>query len=675
MNESSDESHWEIDSDFDFGVASFAKEIYRKSDASVSPELNQNHDVDEICPLYALMRRITDRYQSPELIGQGGMKEVYRVYDAKLARYVALAKPLSKFSLDYYDAFLREAHVTARLEHPSIINLFNMGIDEDERPFFTMEFKRGNSLREHLSLIKNDGGTRNHPARKRLAIFLRVCEAIAYAHSRQVLHLDIKPSNIQIGEFGEVQVCDWGVGVVVKNEDQTDDSTALLDPDLYGPLLTGAKGTPAYMAPEQRDKHQQKTPQMDIYALGCVLFEIMTLERYRDEKSLSKVDSALAAIVRKAVSLDPAQRYESVDDMYRDMSRYMAYFSTSVEKPNLFREAKLFWKRHREACLVVLSGSLLVVSLLWIFIFQLSNKEKAAVLAREEAEAATELYRDQVNEANRLLHNLDFARTKIKAFRSQDHAMLTGENFSKNVHHSINSFTELTEKGAPAESVSWEYRFWWHFLAQDFDSANEIVKSGARVTPDLANASARFATLVNSKGYIETDDFIELLRQLPKRRSLCARMLVYDFENHPRPIDERTRIVRHWVDMNNGGTGEVELHYEKKSRKVKLRGPVVSLGIRYSLDEINGVYVSFLQTLDPLSLDIRETSISNLNQLKSLQIIELDLRDTAVSNLSPLSNFRSLQKIVVNKGQFSSRELRKVPDWMEVETRNRKRSN
>jgi len=665
MIEPSDGSRWEKDSDLDFGVASFAKEIYQKSDVTDSRELNQN-DVDEICPLYASMRRITERYQSPELIGQGGMKEVYRVYDAKLARHVALAKPLSKYSLDHFDAFLREAHVTARLEHPSIINLFNMGIDENERPFFTMEFKRGNSLREHLSQIKNDGGIKKHPARKRLSIFLRVCEAIAYAHSRQVLHLDIKPSNIQIGEFGEVQVCDWGVGVVVKPEDQTDDSTALLDPDLYGPLLTGAKGTPAYMAPEQRDKHQQKTPQMDIYALGCVLFEMMTLESYRAEKSLSKVNSALAAIIRTAVSPDPDQRYESVDDMYRDLSRYMSHFSTSVEKPNLFREAKLFGERHREACLVVFSGGLLMLSLLWIFISQLSNKEKAAVLAREEAEAATELYREQVNKAIRLLHDLDFAQTKIESFRSQDHAMLTGEDFSKNVHQSIASFTELTKKGASIESVSWEYRFWWHFLAQDFDNANEIVKNGSPISPDLVAASARFAPLLNSEGYVETDDFIKLLHQMPNRHSLCARMLIFDQENHPRPIDERTQIIRHWVDINNGKTGEVELRYEEKSRKVELRGPVVSLGNQYFLGKTHKINISFLQTLDPLSLDIRETNISNLNQLKGLQIIELDLRDTPVFSLAPLSNYRSLQKIIVDEQQFSSRELRKVPPWMKV---------
>ena len=85
--------------------------------------------------------------------------------------------------------------------------------------------------------VRESVGEERPPIRGRLEIFMRICEAVAYAHSRRVLHLDIKPSNIQIGEFGEVQVCDWGLGVVMPDEDATGISTALLDPDLYGPLL------------------------------------------------------------------------------------------------------------------------------------------------------------------------------------------------------------------------------------------------------------------------------------------------------------------------------------------------------------------------------------------------------------------------------------------------------
>ena len=176
---------------------------------------------------------------------------------------------------------------------------------------------------------------------------MRICEAVAYAHSRRVLHLDIKPSNIQIGEFGEVQVCDWGLGVVMPDEDATGNSSALLDPDLYGPLLIHTKGTPAYMAPEQMDPLQPKLPQMDIYALGCMLHELIVGKKYRSGQRQQNIVSGLSAIIKKAVAGDPADRYESVTELSADLSLFLSDYSTSVEKRNPFREALLFWKRHR----------------------------------------------------------------------------------------------------------------------------------------------------------------------------------------------------------------------------------------------------------------------------------------------------------------------------------------
>ena len=255
-------------------LGAFVNELYDEGD----PFKGLNNNEEEAAPLYQALSKVENRYIDAILIGKGGMKEVYKVYDLQASRYVALAKPKKELTKTHYDAFLREAHITARLAHPGVINLYDIGIDKDERPFFTMEFKRGNSLRQLLKSFKtmSDDNQDKRSLRLRLNIFLRICEAIIYAHSQRVLHLDLKPENIQVGTLGEVQVCDWGMGVVQPyNEGESRDSHGLddkevtLDPDLYGPLLNRTSGTLGYMAPEQKKTREPKTIAMDII-LHCI---------------------------------------------------------------------------------------------------------------------------------------------------------------------------------------------------------------------------------------------------------------------------------------------------------------------------------------------------------------------------------------------------------------------
>ena len=248
--------------------------LYQIADEEL-PTQEQNLEIN---PLYQALQDTKVRYTSWELIGVGGMKEVFRVQDQQMERLVALARPKKEIPEERYDAFLREAHLTARLDHPNIIKLFDMGIDKFERPYFTMEFKRGQSLRKILASLKKGNDSNDYSLAKRLNIFVRVCEAISYAHSRHVLHLDLKPENIQIGPFGEVQVCDWGMGEIAQGNSEEHLSEALLDPDLYGGQTDPPiKGTPGYMAPEQENPQELKRVQNDIFALGCMLYELTTL--------------------------------------------------------------------------------------------------------------------------------------------------------------------------------------------------------------------------------------------------------------------------------------------------------------------------------------------------------------------------------------------------------------
>jgi eukaryotic-like serine/threonine-protein kinase len=235
-------------------------------------------------------------YEGGALLGRGGMGEVMVATDARIGREVAIKRVRADTSgsdsgdtKDLVARFLREAKVQARLEHPAIVPVYELGEDE-HGPFFTMKRVTGKTLREVL----RDG----MPLQRLLRVFVDVCRAIAFAHSRGVVHRDLKPANIMLGEFGEVYVLDWGVARVLADER---DLTSTGSGD--GETLVGAiMGTPGYAAPEQVAGEQVGRP-ADVYALGAILFEVLTHEALHPRGSQPAIDSTLAT-----PSASPAER-------------------------------------------------------------------------------------------------------------------------------------------------------------------------------------------------------------------------------------------------------------------------------------------------------------------------------------------------------------------------------
>ncbi|HTR55666.1 MAG TPA: serine/threonine-protein kinase [Kofleriaceae bacterium] len=206
-------------------------------------------------------------YQLGALIGHGGMGEVVAAHDQRIGRDVAVKRIRAKApSPDVVTRFLREARIQARLDHPSIVPVYEVGTEADGRPFFTMKRLDGETLGAKLA--------RGGPVAPLLRAFVDVCFAIDRAHARGVVHRDLKPSNIMIGDSNDVYVLDWGVARVLTDrrrathpgmpDDVRDDGTTA------GAIL----GTPGFMAPEQIEGHEV-SPRTDVYALGSILFEIL----------------------------------------------------------------------------------------------------------------------------------------------------------------------------------------------------------------------------------------------------------------------------------------------------------------------------------------------------------------------------------------------------------------
>jgi hypothetical protein len=217
------------------------------------------------------------RYHERGRIGLGGMGSVHRSYDEVLQRQVAMKRLQQQLarSDSVTRRFLQEVVITAQLDHPNIVPVYDVGFHDDGAAFFVMKLVRGENLAASLRLHQDQGLTHRELERY-LRIFLKVCEAVEFAHSRGVIHRDLKPSNIMVGAHGEVYVMDWGIALVRAPAG----APRPFAPPLWGEAVQEeglVVGTAAYMAPEQaRGALEEIDPRTDVFALGGILYHILT---------------------------------------------------------------------------------------------------------------------------------------------------------------------------------------------------------------------------------------------------------------------------------------------------------------------------------------------------------------------------------------------------------------
>ncbi|HEY4060067.1 MAG TPA: serine/threonine-protein kinase [Kofleriaceae bacterium] len=212
-------------------------------------------------------------YELGEQIGRGGMGEVIAAHDLRIGREVAVKRMVhERPTNEATTRFLREARIQARLEHPAIVPVHELGADELGRLYFTMKRLAGRTFGQRLR--------EGLPVPRALRAFVDVCKAVEFAHARGVVHRDLKPSNIMMGDYGEVYVIDWGIARVLDDEPESESritQTDITTLDDAGTKEGAMLGTPGYMSPEQL-RGLQATPKADIYALGSILFEILADE-------------------------------------------------------------------------------------------------------------------------------------------------------------------------------------------------------------------------------------------------------------------------------------------------------------------------------------------------------------------------------------------------------------
>jgi tetratricopeptide (TPR) repeat protein/tRNA A-37 threonylcarbamoyl transferase component Bud32 len=342
---------------------------------------------------YAALQPVAmEHYAIEAAIAEGGMGRVVRARDRRLGRDVAL-KQIRASAPELAARLEREARLTARLQHPSIVAVHEAGVWPDGEPFYAMELVAGRPLDAVLAATKTTAD--------RLALLpnaIAVADALAYAHSRRIIHRDLKPGNVLIGEFGETVVIDWGLAKdLTAASDSVDGPRAIraAGETAYGEVM----GTPAYMPPEQA-RGEPVDERADVYAIGALLFHLLSGKppyagRTGDEvidlvlasqpaargALPSDVPVDLVAIVDKAMAADAAARYPTARELAEDLRRFQTGQLVGARRYSAAQRVRRWLARHR----VVATAAALIAVLSTVAIIRIVRERDAALAARRDA--------------------------------------------------------------------------------------------------------------------------------------------------------------------------------------------------------------------------------------------------------------------------------------------------
>ncbi|MCA9181065.1 MAG: serine/threonine protein kinase, partial [Planctomycetales bacterium] len=344
------------------------------------------------------------------------------------------------------------------LDHPGVIPIYGFGHDSQGKPFYAMRYLRGErTFEDEISDTHQivDTSARSVAFRKLLRDFATVCRTIDYAHSKELIHRDIKPNNIMTGDYGEVLVVDWGLAKSLENDNRDDIADNALETEASASraLLTlGVAGTLSYMSPEQADQTSLATKASDIYSLGATLYHLLTGRPAYEGESISEVlarvrsgvfehprtvradvPAALDAICVKAMSYAPADRYPNASAIANDIDRWLADESVSVWPDPVLERIRRWTKRNRTLATSIAAGLLVAVltlSVASLFLDAARRREQAAndalvaanqTLAGQNVELRRPQYAAQFQVARSLWQTLEFDEaTRVLASMDQD---------------------------------------------------------------------------------------------------------------------------------------------------------------------------------------------------------------------------------------------------------------
>ena len=486
---------------------------------------------------------------------RGGLGQVSVALDRELDRPVAL-KEIQERHADEPESrarFVQEAEITGKLEHPGIVPVYGLGHDATGRPFYAMRFIQGDSLKEAIAAFHADEALRKDPAlrssrlRELLRRFTDVCNAVAYAHSRGVLHRDLKPGNIMLGPYGETLLVDWGLSKPIGTQGESHGVEAA-DPDLVSLSLTDAPirlsgqsgsradtvagapiGTPAFASPEQvLGRLDLLGPASDVYGLGATLYALLTgrapVESAGLEETMRRVSKGdippprsidptiprpLEAICRKAMAVRPDDRYDSARALAEDVKRWMDDAPVSAyREPIAVRAAR--WVRRNQRLVTGAAAAVLVgLTSLGIAYSRESSINRKLLRAKDESDRrldqtlqAVEDYYTGVGEEV-LLGQKEFQALRARLLEKprQFYEQLASELASDPAPDERKK--SLLAKGRFELGVIYKTLSRYAEARAQFQSARDLLRALASARPGLREYSDRLATSDDELGQVQ----------------------------------------------------------------------------------------------------------------------------------------------------------------------------
>ena len=619
--------------------------FYKQAKEEASSSQSQiDYEIDRIIAI----RKDANRYSQSSLHAQGGMKKIIRSTDRLTYRQIAIAKmKTEKFSVTDLKMFLHEARILARLNHPNIVPIHDIGVDQQNQPYFTMKLLSGESLGVILDKLraKEESYLIRFPLPRLLEIFIKICDATAFAHSRNIVHRDLKPDNVQVGDFGEVLLCDWGLAKDINLPNQSTEEIKISEIIERQTLNGTIKGTPGYMAPEQVDELAEITEKTDIYALGCILYSILTLEKSIDSSDLDtivdsitsgdivpphlrvsdNVPKALDAVTLKAMSVEPDQRYESPNEIANEIKAYLDGFATDAQNADVKTQIYLLFKRNRTISLLIFCSFLTIAALISYFLIELKKRETMALNAMKEVQF-------QKSEKDKLGRSVapNFYTKAIEEMK----------------HYNFKKATQLTQLCIELDS---SYMKAWSLLAKlqfghhDFEKALESLKK------DKENSNTKLIPLfqrLQGVKKLTNETTLEILNNslLKSIHPFFMRNLYKDMTVETKNKTAADLFKK--LNESNGATIEINNFNDLKlnvANKQKLHPKSFEILHELEIKSLNlsncpTVSLKALTALPLTNLNLSNSQVKTLNFLRDTKLKGLDISSTQITDLKPIRN-------------------------------------
>ena len=582
-------------------------------------------------PLYNEVLENNRRYGDESFLDSGGMKSIYSCDDYKTARKVAIAKLKASSNHKNFEKFIKEARITAALEHPNIMPVYDLDVDERGEPFFAMKYIKGFNLEDYC--------TKEKPSLVTLMqIFLKICDAINYAHSKKIVHLDLKPANIQMGEFGEVLVCDWGIAKILGTKDETLEN---LDPDIYndGTMDGMVKGSVGYLAPEQVNQELgDKDEKTDIYSLGGILYFMLSgqppVSAPSTSESLKKtvsgniesparkcqVPEGLAAVCLKALELKKENRYKNVQELKVEIEKWLQGFATQAENAGFSRAFLLLIKRHKTVC-----------SLIFLIIIVSSSLLLKAYFAEKKTLATLKLYFDEKKNSELM--------AKEEAPRLIGLGELAIKNYS--FDEALN-YSNLAVQRDPENIECWKLKGRVHFFRQEFNECLNALKSTSeRTYRKIKSISQIYSTKKADSELLGVEEFKELHREF-KHVQYAYLMCGYAEQNAP-SLEFQIGIALFFLqEVTNPFVDQWNINYKKVGDQIDL-----DLSGNSKLTSLAGI-----RNLPILRLNISDTSVTEIHDILRMPLKKLEIKNCKILDPRPLLKISTLNVLVISKDQY-----------------------